>query len=135
MTDFAKLRVPLLATRLLIALFLLPWVLMRFTRPEGARGVADTYYGPLGDMPDIVFTLIAVGWAALWLAFVAGFAKRVSYGLVLVVHTVGTAFTLPYLIPGTEGFKILFMAALPVIGAMWLLYVLRQHDTLLSLSG
>ena len=129
-----NLRIPLFATRIFIFLFLLPWTLMRFTRPEGAKGVADKYYGPLGGMPDIVFTVIAVLMALLLLAFVLGFKKRISYGLVLLLHTVGTIMTIPYLIPGTENFNILFMAALPTIGAMWLLYTLRDEDTLLSLG-
>ena len=129
-----KLRLPLFATRVLIALFLLPWVAMRFATPDSARGVADKYYG-FGDAPEIVFTLLAIGWAVLLLTFAAGFAKRVSYGLVLVLHTIGTIATIPYLIPGTDDFNILFMAALPTIGAMWLLYLLRDHDTLLSLDA
>ena len=129
-----NLRIPLFATRLLIAMFLLPWTLMRFTRPDAAKGVADRYYGPLGGMPDIVFLLIAVFMAALLLAFVTGAWKRISYGLVLLLHAVGTLTTVPYLVPGTENFNILFMAALPTIGAMWLLYVLREQDTFLSLG-
>ena len=129
-----NLRIPLFATRLLIAMFLLPWTLMRFTRPDAAKGVADRYYGPLGGMPDIVFLLIAVFMAALLLAFVTGAWKRISYGLVLLLHAVGTLTTVPYLVPGTENFNILFMAALPTIGAIWLLYVLREQDTFLSLG-
>ena len=129
-----NLRIPLFATRIFIALFLLPWTLMRFTRPDAAKGVADRYYGPLGGMPDAVFLIIAIFMAALLLAFTIGFKKRISYGLVLLLHAVGTAMTIPYLIPGTENFNILFMAAVPVIGAMWLLYVLRDEDTLLSVG-
>ena len=134
MTETTNLRLPLFVTRILIALFLLPWVAMRFVTPDSAKGVAGKYYGPVGDLPDIAFTIIAVLWAVLLLAFVLGFKKRLSYGLVLVLHTVGTLTTIPYLIPGTENFNILFMAALPTIGAMWLLYVLRDRDTLLSLG-
>ena len=130
----SNLRIPLFATRLFITLFLLPWTLMRFTRPEAAKGVADRYYGPLGGMPDAVFLVIAILMAALLLAFAIGFRKRISYSLVLVLHTIGTVMTIPYLIPGTEKFNILFMAALPTIGAMWLLYTLRDEDTLLAVG-
>jgi len=35
---------------------------------------------------------------------------------------------------GTEKMNILFFAVISVIGAMWLLYVLREHDTFLSLN-
>ena len=128
------LRAALLGTRLLVALFLLPWILMRFTQPEAAQNVAESFYGPLGDVSGIGTTIIGVLWLVLWLAFVAGFKKRISYGLVLLLHTVGTLTTIPNLIPGGDGFQILFYAALPTIGAMWLLYVLRDQDTLLSVG-
>ena len=129
-----NLRIPLFGTRVLITLFMIPWTLMRFTQPDSARGVADTYYGPLGSLPDAMFLVIAMLMALLLLAFAIGFRKRISYGLMLLLHTVGTAMTIPSLIPGLEGYNQLFLAALPTIGAMWLLYVLRDQDTLLAVS-
>lgn len=127
------LRIPLFFTRISIAYFLLPWVLMRFTKPESAEGIAAKYY-KISSMPDIATTLIGVFWVLLLIAFVIGFKKRISYGLILIFHTIGTLFTLPYLIVGTESAKLTFFAAIPVIGAMWLLYTMREHDTLLSLN-
>lgn len=128
-----NLRIPLFFTRISIAYFLLPWVLMRFTKPDGAKGIAAKYY-KISAMPEIATTIIGVLWVALLIAFVVGFKKRISYGLVFLLHALGTAFTLPYLILGTEKMNIMFFAAIPVIGAMWLLYVLREHDTMLSLN-
>ena len=128
-----NIRIPLFFTRISIAYFLLPWILMRFAKPESAKGIAAKYY-KISSMPDIATTIIGVLWLVLLVAFVVGFKKRISYGLVLVLHAVGTLFTIPYLIVGTEKLNILFLAAIPVIGAMWLLYVLRDHDTLLSLN-
>ncbi len=131
MTD--KLKFPLFFTRLAIFYFLLPWVLMRFTAPSGAQNIASKYY-KVSSMPEIATTVIGVLWVALLLAFLFGIKKRISYGLVLLIHAVGTLFTLPYLIIGTENMNIMFFAAIPVIGAMWLLYTLRDHDTFLSLN-
>ncbi len=128
-----KLRNPLFFTRLAIFYFLLPWVLMRFTKPESSKGIASKYY-KIAEMPDVLNTAVGVLWAVLLVAFLVGFKKRISYGLVLVLHTIGTLFTLPYLIIGTEKMNIMFFAAIPVIGAMWFLYTLRDHDTLLSLK-
>lgn len=131
-----KLRIPLFATRLLIALFLLPWTIMRFVKADAAQGIATKYY-KIGFLPDVVFTIIAVLMALLLLAFTIGFKKRISYGLVFVLHTLGTIMTVPTMLPvltGGEGGQILFFAALPVIGAMWLLYTLRDEDTLLSVG-
>ena len=129
----SNIKMPLFFTRISIAYFLLPWVLMRFLKPEGAKGIAAKYY-KISTMPEIATTLIGVFWVLLLVAFVAGLKKRISYGLVLIIHTVGTLFTIPYLIVGTEQMNIMFFAAIPVIGAMWLLYSMREHDTFLSLG-
>ncbi len=131
MTDKAK--YPLFFTRISIVYFLLPWVLMRFTKPEGSKGIAAKYY-KISEMPDMANTAIGVFWVVLLLAFLLGIKKRISYGLVLLLHAVGTLFTIPYLIVGTEKMNIMFFAAIPVIGAMWLLYSLRDNDTFLSLN-
>ena len=123
----------LFITRLSIVIFLTPWILMRFIASDSAKGIASKYY-KISDMSDAVNMGVGVLWVALLLAFLAGFQKRISYGLVLAFHTIGTAFTIPYLIPGTESFNILFMAALPTVSAMLLLYSLREQDTFLSLK-
>lgn len=129
----ATIKYPLFFTRLSIAYFLLPWVLMRFLKPESAKGIAAKYY-KISSMPDIATTLIGVFWVLLLVAFLVGFKKRISYGLVLAFHAIGTLFTVPYLIVGTDKANLLFFAAIPVIGAMWLLYALREHDTFLSIG-
>ena len=131
MTDKAKL--PLFVTRIFIFLFLAPWVLMRFTKPEAAQGIAAKYY-KISSLPDIAVTVTGVLFAILLVAFLFGFKKRITYLLVLLIHAIGTVFTIPNLIPGTDNFQILFMAALPTIGAMWLLYTLRDHDTIMSID-
>ena len=77
---------------------------MRFSKPEAAKGVATKYY-KTGGLPDVAFTVIAVFMMALLIAFLLGFKKRISYGLVFLLHAVGTAFTIPYLIPNTEKFN------------------------------
>ena len=129
-----SLALPLAFTRYAIAAFLAPWIAMRFTAPDGAAGIAETYYKVSG-LPGGVTLLIGVLWVLLWAAFVLGFKKTISYGLVLVFHAVGTAFTIPWLIPGGETYNQLFWAAVPVIGAMWLLWALRDQDTFATFKG
>ena len=129
-----RLALPLAFTRYAIAAFLAPWIAMRFTAPEGAAGIAETYYQVSG-LPDAVTLLVGVLWVLLWVAFVLGFKKVISYGLVLVFHAVGTAFTIPWLIPGGETYNQLFWAAVPVIGAMWLLWALRDQDSFATFKG
>ena len=128
------LRLPLFLTRLSIAVFLLPWILMRFQN-EGAsaKGISKKYY--LFEQPDILTTLIGVGWLILLAAFLVGFKKKITYLLVFLIHGLGTMFSLRFMIPGTENFVPTFMAALPTLMAMYLLWTLRKEDTLLSLGG
>ena len=126
------LKLPLFLTRLSIFLFMLPWQIMRFSKPEVINNISNKYYK--FSMPEIGSTITGVLMIALLLAFLAGFKKNISYLLVLILHGLGTLTTLPYLIPGAEKFNILFLAAIPTIAAMLLLYCLRDEDTLLSVG-
>ena len=129
----SNLRVPLFLTRLSIFAFLLPWQIMRFTKPESINGIAQKYYK--FSVPEIGSTITGVLMMALLIAFLVGFKKRISYGLVALLHGVGTAMTIPNLIPGIEGYNQLFLAAIPALMAMVLLYCLRNEDTLLSIDN
>lgn len=126
------LKLPLFLTRLSIFLFMLPWQIMRFTKPEVINNISNKYYK--FSMPEIGSTITGVFMIALLLAFLVGFKKKISYLLVLILHGIGTVMTIPNLIPGLEGYNQLFLAALPTLGAMLLLYCLRDEDTMLSLN-
>jgi len=126
-----KLRLPLFILRISIALFLLPWVIEKFTQPEvTAKIFAGFYY--IKNLPVEGAYAVGVVWALLLLAFVTGYKKRISYGLVMLFHGLGTIFTIPKLLPFLESFNHLFLAAIPTLGAMTALYILRDHDTLLT---
>lgn len=124
------LKLPLFLTRLSIFYFMLPWQLMRFTKPESVIGIAERHYK--FTMPEAVPMITGVLMMILLIAFVTGFKKKISYLLVLILHALGTLMTLPKLIIGLESFYILFAAAIPAVFAMLLLYILRDEDTMLS---
>lgn len=128
-----KLRLPLFLTRLSIVYFLLPWQLMRFLEPEAADGIAKKYYHLPGLSTGVGYA-IGVFWMVLLLAFLVGFKKRISYGLVFLLHAGAILVAFPFYIPETENFNQLFLAAIPAAAAMGLLYVLRDEDTMLSLK-
>ncbi|GHA81913.1 hypothetical protein GCM10009069_01240 [Algimonas arctica] len=128
-----KLRLPLLLTRLSIFYFLLPWQLMRFMSPGAADGIAKKYYHMPG-LNETVGYAIGAFWIILLIAFLLGFKKRISYGLVFLLHTGAIFVVLPAYIMGTDNFNQLFLAAIPAAAAMGLLYALRDQDTLLSLK-
>jgi len=127
------LKLPLFLTRLSIFYFMLPWQLMRFTTPESVIGIAKKHYK--FTMPEAVPMITGVLMMILLIAFVTGFKKKISYLLVLILHALGTLMTLPKLIIGLESFYILFAAAIPVVFAMLLLYILRDEDTMLSFDN
>lgn len=126
----------LLLTRLFIAYFMLMWSLDRFSDSQHAENVANKFY-KIGDLslaaipPQVIgsFLLIVI------FAFVIGLKKRISYGLVMIIHGLGTLFTIKSLMPFSDSFTLIFLAALPTLGAMILLFILRREDTLLSLKG
>jgi len=127
-----SLKLPLFLTRLSIFYFMLPWQLMRFTKPESVIGIAKTHYK--FTMPETVPMISGVLMMALLIAFLIGFKKKITYLLVFILHAVGTLMTLPKLIIGLESFYILFLAAIPAAAAMFLLWKLRDEDTMLSLN-
>ena len=126
------LKLPLFLTRISIVMFMLPWQIMRFTKPDVINNISNKYYK--FSMPEIGSTITGVLMIALLLAFLVGFKKKISYLLVFILHGIGTLMTIPNLIPGLEGYNQLFLAALPALAAMLLLYCLRDEDTMLSLD-
>lgn len=127
-----NIKLPLFLTRLSIFYFLLPWQLMRFTKPDAVVGIAKKHYK--FTLPESASLITGVLMMILLVAFLVGIKKRVTYGLVFVFHALGTLMTLPKLIIGLESFYILFLAAIPTTFAMLLLYCLRDEDTMFSLN-
>ena len=123
----------LLLIRITTVLFLLPWVVMKFTKPESTIGIFAKYY-KIGNLPETAALGVAVIWALLLLAFALGFKKRISYGLVALFHGLSTFFTIPAMLPPYEGGQMLFLAAMPTFGALVLLYLMRDHDTIGTIS-
>jgi hypothetical protein len=57
--------------------------------------------------------------------------RKWSYGLVLLMHTFTTAVTWRSIVmPFAEGSSHLFTTGVPVLAACWVLFYLRDQDTL-----
>ncbi len=120
----------LLALRLSVFLVMLMWTLDKFVNPEHAGRVYGHFYG-LEGLGAGAFKLIGALELALLAAFVVGFRKRLSYGLVLVFHAVSTFSSYrQYLDPWEH---LLFFAAWPMLAACLALYLLRDQDRKLTL--
>ena len=133
MTESRKLEIALLSLRLTIGAFFLVWALQKVLLPEASRRVVETFYF---SSPSELF-LVATGLVqvAIVLAFMAGALRFWTTGLLLVMHTVSVASTVERLINPYESPNALFWAAVPLLAALFALFLLRESDRLLSIDA
>ena len=118
--------------RFAVAAFFLVWSLEKIFLPEKQQGVFEAFYG--GAQPTTVIVVLGVIQTALVLAFAAGLFKTVTYGALLAMHAVSTVSTTGRLIDPYDGLNHLFWAAVPTLGLLIGLFLLRRRDTFLSLA-
>jgi len=129
MQHSAKIANALLFLRLAIFVVMLMWTLDKFINPDHSAAVYANFY-QIDGLGAKIFLLIGALELLLLLAFVSGFRKTISYGLVLIIHTVSTLSTWQqYLDPFNN---LLFFAAIPMLAACWTLFSLRELDTRLT---
>src|SRR6266478_743259 len=129
--DRNRVGVALLVLRVTVFLVMVIWTIDKFVRPAHAISIYEHFYFLPGLGPATVY-LIAVAEIVLLIGFVIGFAPRLTYGLVLLLHAVSTFSSFHQYLHPFEGPNILFFAAWPMLGACFALYYLRDLDTLWS---
>lgn len=126
MTQEQRISWSLLLLRWGVFIVMLFWTLDKFVQPEHSARVFEGFYG-LGGFGNTAFTVIGALELVLILAFVAGLLKRVTYGLVLVLHGISTLSSYSqYLDPFNN---LMFFTAWPMLAACVALYWLRDLDT------
>ncbi len=118
----------LLFLRIGIFIPLLIWVIDKFVQPEHAAGVFQAFYG-IGGVPVGLVYVLGVVQLLILIGFGLGYQKRITYGLVLLMHTASTLVAFPKYFAPFEGANILFYAAWPMLAACLALYTLRDLDT------
>lgn len=124
-----RLSLSLLGIRLTVFLVMLMWTVDKFIRPEHAAGVFANFYA-LGGFGASVIVILGVLELLLLLAFVTGFARRFSYGAVLLLHAGSTLATWQQYLHPHEGANLLFFTAWPMLAACLALYLLRDADSM-----
>jgi len=138
MTDAAAprdrtLEISLLLLRLSVGAFFLVWSVDKIVNPEHAQAVFERFYltsisGELSIAAGVLQSLVI-------LAFMAGALKLLTYGALLLMHTVSTLSTWKHLIaPYAPDTSMLFWAAVPVVFALLALFLLRDRDRLLAVG-
>jgi putative oxidoreductase len=132
MPNEKRLALALLSLRLGVFIVMFVWTLDKFINPDHAAKVFEHFY-KLGGLGPTAFYVIGALQMILVLAFVTGFAKRWSYGLIFLSHGISTLSSYKqYLDPFSN---LLFFAAWPMLAACFALYILRDFDTLLSVDS
>lgn len=116
-----------------LAAFLLIWVIEKFIKPETTVAIWKAFY-LVETMPVAGSYVIGVIQAIALLGLVLGVAKTFTYGFWVVIHGIGTILTYQTLMNPYQGANHLFWAAVPVLGALVALFLLRKEDTLFTLG-
>ena len=105
------------------------WTVDKFVNPGHAAAVFKTFY-MIDGLSETASYIVGGLQAAVVIAFVLGIAKTWSYGAILLLHGVSTFSSFArYLDPWSN---LLFFAAWPMLAATIALFLLRDHDTLLT---
>lgn len=116
----------LLLLRLGVFIVMFVWTLDKFINPAHSGAVFENFYG-IGGLSSTVFAIIGIGQLVVVLAFVAGFMKRISYGIVMILHGISTLSSWQQYLDAFN--NLLFFAAWPMLAACIALYMLRDLDT------
>ena len=128
MSSRDRLPLALFVLRISVFVVMLMWTIDKLIYPVHASRVYEKFYGITG-FEIYYFYAIGIAELALLLAFLVGYKKRFTYGLVLLFHAVSTFSSYEqYMDPFSQP-NLLFFAAWPMLGACFTLYYLRAYDT------
>ncbi|MGH8607528.1 MAG: DoxX family membrane protein [Gammaproteobacteria bacterium] len=117
----------LLALRITLGLFLLQWGIEKFCLPENTVAIWGHFYG-LNVSPVLGYVFGAAE-IAIAVCLFLGLFRTAAYGAALALHTVSVLVSWRQLIdPWSDPANHLFIAGVPVLGALIALFLLRHWD-------
>ena len=131
--DPRKISLSLFLLRISVFLVMFMWTIDKLMRPEHAATVFQKFY-MIPNFGPYAFYIIGAIECVILLGFLAGLRKKMTYGLVLVFHTISTLSTYKQYLAPFEGINLLFFAAWPMLAACLVLYILRDLDTRFTLG-
>lgn len=127
MTEQDRIGWSLFSLRLGVFIVMAVWTLDKFFNVDHALGVFEKFYYIPSSMAEPLMLFIAIAEAVLITLFFAGIKKRITYGLVFVLHAVSTFSSWHVYIDPFN--NMLFWAAWPMLAACFALYLMRDMDT------
>lgn len=117
----------LLVLRITLALFLLQWGIEKFVVPQNTAAIWSYFYGL--NVSQTVGYLFGAVEIALALCLFLGAFRTVAYGAALALHTLSVIVSWRQLIdPWGDPANHLFIAGVPLLGALLALFLLRHWD-------
>lgn len=117
----------LLALRITLGLFLLQWGVEKFVAPQNTVAIWGHFYG-LNVSETLGYAFGAAEIAIAVCLFLGAF-RTVAYGAALTLHAVTVLVSWRQLLdPWGDAANHLFIASIPVLGALIALFLLRHWD-------
>lgn len=130
MTDAAIMRAlprALLILRVSLGVFLLQWGVEKFVVPQSSASIWTDFYGL--NVPQALSYLFGAIEIAIAACLFLGLYRTVAYGAALALHAVTVAVSWRQLLdPWGDPVNHLFVASVPVLGALAALFLLRHWD-------
>ena len=127
------LEISLALIRITSAAFLLVWSIQKILRPEMTQGIFSKFY--FSEISTGIALAFGILQTLIVLAFLAGLFKTWTYGAIIGMHGISTLSTVGQLINPYQSPNALFWAAVPVLGALIGLFLLRDRDRFLTLGN
>lgn len=121
----------LFSLRLGVFVVMLMWTLDKFVNPGHSTRIFEHFYGISGSNDTVAYILGALQ-LILVFAFMAGIKKRITYGVIFLMHGASTLSSYAQYIDGFN--NLLFFTAWPMWAACFALYLLRDQDVKLTVK-
>lgn len=117
----------LLVLRITLGLFLLQWGIEKFVVPQNTVGIWDHFYGI--HVPQALGYLFGAVEIAIAGCLFLGLFRTVAYGAAMALHAVSVLVSWREMLnPWGDLVNHLFIAGVPVLGALIALFLLRHWD-------
>jgi uncharacterized membrane protein YphA (DoxX/SURF4 family) len=117
----------LLVLRVTLGVFLLQWGVEKFVVPQSSASIWTDFYGL--NVPQALSFLFGAVEVAIAACLFLGLYRTVAYGAALALHAVTVVVSWRQLFdPWGDPVNHLFIASVPVLGALAALFLLRHWD-------
>ncbi|HEX8512803.1 MAG TPA: MauE/DoxX family redox-associated membrane protein [Allosphingosinicella sp.] len=127
-----RLSLSLLLLRLSLGGVFMVWAFDKILNPDHGAAVLESFYG-LAGVGEPIIRAIGIAQGAIVLGFLAGAARKWTYGAVLLMHLVTTLVSWRAYLEPLE--NILFFSAWPMLAGLVALFLLRDHDRIAAIGA